>query len=443
MKTLIHKATALLLVFGLVLGMAACGEAPAKTDAAAEPAGTKADAATESTQVPVTEEPATEAPTAEEPATEAPTTEAQTDLSGYYLLVSLPTDGGEENVKQYFDLGYYAFIVLESEGKGYLHLFGQEDEVTWDAKTIKYLRTAFPFELKDDGTLTLYQNSKEYMIFRRSEAQTPKRGEATKAMLGLYRTEEITLKDVTLINTEEYSIVANEIVVPSGMTDDYVIRTTITNKTINDRLNFSASYAVINGISVPISPNRSGSSAKLGESQKCDFAIALNDLKDAGTGDPTEIRLYLQIKPQYDPQNRFLDYVTIYPLGEDKAESAMHKGEENDQVIEDNSSAKLTFTGLKDKLSGYKIVTFWAENKTDQPTRAFVLISAVNGMNCTFAGEAFIAPHSSGILKVFMNNDRLNELGVDQITDLSFTFQLSTDSVNSQSITQGDYRITP
>ena len=440
MKTLMHKAAALLLALALVLGMTACGEAPAKTDAASQPAGTESVTKTPESQ---TKAPETEAPTTAEPTTEEPTTEAPLDLSGYYVLVSMPADGGEEKVKEYNSLGYTAFIVLEPEGKGYLHLWGSEDEVTWDEKAVTYKNSPISFDLKEDGTLTLYQNKQEYMIFHRSEEKAPERGETNKAMIGLYRTDEISLKDVTLIDNEEYSLVANEILAPRTPNDGYVIRFTITNKTIDDSLVFSVDHMVINGISVQADRSGSSSSVKLGQSKEWNLSLSTGSLKRAGTGDPTEIKLYLQVKPNYDPKVKFLDYVTIYPLGEDKAETIQRTPGENDQLIVDNESAALTYVGMRESVSQYAYISFWAENKTDQTTWAALYIRSVNGAEASFAGEAYLGPHTSGLLEVLTSLDRLNGLSLDEISELGFTFMLSTAEVNPKTISQGEYSVKP
>ena len=262
-------------------------------------------------------------------------------------------------------------------------------------------------------------------------------------MIGLYRTDEISLKDVTLIDNEEYSLVANEILAPRTPNDGYVISFTITNKTIDDSLVFSVDHMVINGISVQADRSGSSSSVKLGQSKEWNLSLSTGSLKRAGTGDPTEIKLYLQVKPNYDPKVKFLDYVTIYPLGEDKAETIQRTPGENDQLIVDNESAALTYVGMRESVSQYAYISFWAENKTDQTTWAALYIRSVNGAEASFAGEAYLGPHTSGLLEVLTSLDRLNGLSLDDISELGFTFMLSTAEVNPKTISQGEYSVKP
>ena len=461
MKTLMNKAAALLLAALLVLGTAACGEAPAKTEPAPQPAKTEADTKAPSTEpltteVPTSEPPASEAPatlpetaaepTAEPPTTEPPTTEELTTAapalaSGRYDLFDLPLNGGTEAAEQYAANGLYFFLVIEDGGKGYIHRAGEEKEISWNEKSISIDGSDASYKA-EDGVITLYSRNQPYMLFRLSEEAVPERGETMKRILGLYRTDEIVLKDEVLIDNNEFSVTADEIVPPKSKFDGYTLKLTATNKTVDDSLGFFIDHAAVNGITIRL--RDCGTSAKKGDSRQIDVRIDIDDMKLAGTGDPTRIDLYLHIKPQYDPHDKFLDYVTVYPLGKDKAEMTERQAGEKDQVLEDNDKVGLTYVGMREQSSiGYAFVTFWVENKTDQTARASLFINSINGADARVFGETALAPHSSGILEGIMNLADLNGLTLEQITDFGLSFDLDTDSVNPKTIAEGNYSFKP
>ena len=230
MKNLVHKAAALLLAALLVLGTAACGEAPAKTEPASQPAKTEADTKAPSTEPQTTEAPATEPPTAEEPTTAAPAL-----VSGRYDLFDLPMNGGTETVEKYAANGLYYFLVIEDGGKGYLHNAGEENEITWNEKSINVGGSDASYKA-EDGVLTIYRKNQPYQLYRLSDEPAPARGETMKKVLGLFRTDEITLENVTLADTADYTIAVKGITPPKKPYDPYTLVLSLTSKYAGDKL---------------------------------------------------------------------------------------------------------------------------------------------------------------------------------------------------------------
>ncbi|MBO4887387.1 MAG: hypothetical protein J5589_03635 [Firmicutes bacterium] len=438
MKKRFLKAMSLLLIFALCLGVTACsGNSSAKSEA--EPSKTEAETAeTETAQTAessAAEQAATEESAAEESVAEEPP--APTLEPGYYKLYSFGPDSTVD-VEGLAAMGLYYFMVIEPEGKGFFHMLGEETELTWDDKNITLQTGPVTYQLEGD-VLTILNNNQPSMIFNRSDEPAPARGEAMKNSLGLSRLDEIILKDELLADTEDYTIVLKEIIPPEKEYDEYVLVFTLTNKISDDNLGFEVHHFIVNGITVPVSLSNNSSTVKPGETKDTEFPISLSALKEAGTGDPTRIDIYMRVKPQYDPADKFLDYLTIYPLGQDKEQIGQRVPAESDQVLEDNDQIKLTYIGLQDKVDPYGACLFWLENKTDQPISATAFQFSLNGEETYNAyGTAEIGPRSSGILTGLINFEGMNGLSLDELKEVTFTLGV-TNIAGNESITQGTY----
>ena len=438
MKNLVHKAAALLLAALLVLSTAACGEAPAKTEPASQPAKIEADTKAPSTEPQTSEAPATEPPTAEEPTTAAPAL-----VSGRYDLFDLPMNGGTETVEKYAANGLYYFLVIEDGGKGYIHSAGEENEITWNEKSINVGGSDVSYKA-EDGVLTIYRKNQPYQLYRLSDDPAPARGETMKKVLGLFRTDEITLENVTLADTADYTIAVKGITPPKKPYDPYTLVLSLTSKYAGDKLGFSFSHVVINGITIPADLSSCSCSVNPGENKEYELKLSLDAMKKAGVGDPTRIDLYTRVKPDYQPKDMFLDYLTLYPLGEDKAETVTRQAGGKDQLIEDNDKIRLSFIGITGlDIINYYHICFWLENKTDTVACSQVFIHTINGTDARFFSTDEIAPHSACMLDAFMNPESLNGLVPEAITDIAFSFDFSTNSVNPKTITEGEYSFKP
>ena len=458
-----RRILSLLMVLSLLLGLGACGGntpagsegTPSQTEAApsqsqpqsadstaasSEAQTTSAPASSEATTAEVTSS-ATEPASAQESASSGePSGEVSALEPGYYPLYNMPTLGGPDAVAKAASYGVYYFFVIEEGGKGFFYAAGQESEISWDETGITVGGSRGRYEA-EGGVLTLYNNNEPYMIFIYSDDPAPERGETLKALIGLTRTDEITLKDETLADTEVYTVTAKEIVLPGDPRDPYSVALTLTNKLADDVLDFAFSHVVINGISVPAD---STFSVAAGKTEEFMLPISLDDMKHAGVGDPTRIDLNVRVTTQSDSSEQFLGYLPLFPLGEDKAEEVVHEDGETHQVLEDNKSVRLVYTGIRDWPEiGYAFVTFWVENKTDQTAQAMLIISALNETEAHITGSAFIAPESSGILEGVMSYESLSGLNPYEITNIELTFNLAEDSEAQKTITSGDYSFEP
>ena len=445
MRALMKKAAALLLAMILVLGMTACGGNSSASEPASQPAKTEADTKAAQTDAPkTTEAPATAAPTTQEATTAVPTTAAPAIEAGWYKLVEWAQLGSPEEIQKYAASGIAYFLVIEEGNRGYFHMAGEEHELEWDEENINIDQVGRNAYKAEGTTLSLLNNGTPYMTFERSEEAAPARGETMKAAIGLYRTDEIILKDVTLADTADYTIAVKEIIPPKKPHDDYKLVLSLTSKIAGDNLGFGFSHAVINGITLATDLSNNSCTVKAGETKEYELPISIENMKEAGVGDPTRIDLYTHIKPNYQAKDTFLGYLTLYPLGEEKAETVTRQAGEKDQLIEDNDKVRLTFIGISGPdIINYYHTCFWVENKTDEVTMSQLYISSVNAADADFLGECEIAPHSACMLDVFTKADKLNGLTLDDITDLAFLFRLSTNSVNPKTITEGEYSVKP
>ncbi|MBQ5954291.1 MAG: hypothetical protein IJL47_09710 [Lachnospiraceae bacterium] len=439
------KAAALLLAMILVLGMTACGGNSSASEPASQPAKTEADTKAAQTDAPkTTEAPATAAPTTQEATTAVPTTVAPAIEAGWYKLVEWSQLGSPEEIQKYAASGIAYFLVIEEGNRGYFHMAGEEHELEWDEENINIDQVGRNAYKAEGTTLSLLNNGTPYMTFERSEEAAPARGETMKAAIGLYRTDEIILKDVTLADTADYTIAVKEIIPPKKPHDDYKLVLSLTSKIAGDNLGFGFSHAVINGITLATNLSNNSCTVKAGETKEYELPIPIENMKEAGVGDPTRIDLYTHIKPNYQAKDTFLGYLTLYPLGEEKAETVTRQAGEKDQLIEDNDKVRLTFIGISGPdIINYYHTCFWLENKTDEVARSQIFIHTVNGTDARFFSITEIAPHSACLLTALMSPDELNGLSPDAITDLALSFDLSTNSVNPKTITEGEYSVKP
>ena len=165
------KAISILLALCLLLALGACGEKeePAKTDA---PAAADLPAKTELPSKADTPAKAdAPAQTAAPAKPDAPAPAAAESPAGYYKLLESTEDGVTESTEEMEAMGLIYYLVLESDGTGYMEILGEKDELTWDDKVFKSEDTE-PSEYRyADGKITILGDDGASMVFVRLTAE--------------------------------------------------------------------------------------------------------------------------------------------------------------------------------------------------------------------------------------------------------------------------------
>ena len=127
-----------------------------------------------------------------------------------------------------------------------------------------------------------------------------------------------------------------------------------------------------------------------------------------------------------------------------RIEGLMRRAIQDYSMIEDNDKIRLSFIGITGPdIINYYHICFWLENKTDTVACSQVFIHTINGTDASFFSTDEIAPHSACMLEAFMSPESLNGLVPEAITDIAFSFDFSTNSVNPKTITEGEYSFKP
>ena len=435
MKNIFRMISALLLALALCLGMTACGSTPENTSTAApentsteapvstEAPSSSAESSTEETAAPSSSAESSSAEETAAPETTAGAAAEEDSPEGYYLLYSMPAEGGAEAVKELESYGLSVFMVIEPEGKGYMHMMGEEKELSWDkaAGTVTIDGDTSPFILDRDDFLTIYDEREPYMIFYLSDEKAPERGEMKKAALGLWRTDEIIQKRQTLVSSGDVRVIAAGYTVPESIFDDYAVKLILTNMGEEKDLGFSIDHVVVNGIDLDVFFYESLSP---GQTKEAELEIAPGDLKTFGIGDPTVIDIGLEVSRTGEFEPVLRDYLTIYPLGEDKAETRVREAAESDKLIVNDEAFRILFTGIeKEPAVGYTYLRFWVENESGLTASVQVGSVVYNEAESGKAASLKIAPHSAGPLTLYVSDEEMEALG-GSITDIAFSVEI-------------------
>ena len=351
------------------------------------------------------------------------------DVPGYYVLTGAEGDDLDtEELEAFLQSGYSCFLVLEEGGTGFLHFPEQAElELTWDETSVAHNGEPIPYTL-EDGVLTLAEGDEKLIFTRRGDVSDgPARGEVRDPIAGMTRLGEITLTETVLAETDEFAFIVTGITPPEDKWDYYQVYFRLVNKTSDKRLTFDGDFCMVNGV-------YDGSSiyetVEPGASSDEKIYFDPEDLTDYGIGDPTVISLFLLVRDRNDWDNvYFKDTVSLYPLGEEKAELFVPDG--TGKVIFDNDLVRLTMASLDyDDYWEEFTAVIMVENKTDK--RLYIDFDDIKLNGAAFEPymDTYTGPYGFAFEDGDFSLSKLTEAGIDvnKSVEVSFTLTVEDES---------------
>ena len=199
------------------------------------------------------------------------------------------------------------------------------------------------------------------------------------------------------------------------------------NKTASKRITFEGDFFTVNGVYVGDSIYET---VDAGASAEEYINIDPEELTDFGIGDPTVISLFLNVYDRDDWDNvYFKDTVSLYPLGEEKAELFVPDG--TGKVIFDNDLVRLTMASLDyDDYWEEFTAVIMVENKTDK--RLYIDFDDVKLNGAAFEPymDTYTGPYGFAFEDGDFSLSKLTEAGIDvnKSVEVSFTLTIEDES---------------
>lgn len=199
---------------------------------------------------------------------------------------------------------------------------------------------------------------------------------------------EITFAEQVLVDDENCTVKI------TGIEEDeiwgYTLKVYLENKT-DLELMFSVDGVSVNGY---MCDPFWGSSVTAGMKSNEEITFSKDAFERNGIVTPTDIQFNLRVSDYNDWMADPLveEEYTLYPMGEEAAQTYEREDQANDNVLFDNEYCKMVVTGFEqDEIWGYTM-NVYLENKTDKELIFSTDGVAVNGFMCDpFWGETVVA----------------------------------------------------
>ena len=367
------------------------------------------------------------------------------DYPGYYDISKMTEDGKDltntaingvevDPLAMMKAFGLRAFLVLEEGGKGFMHLFGEETELTWTQSEIKFTEESevtIPFTYKD-GVITLAQEGAT-MEFTKSTEAAPKRGETAAPDYSgiinggdnndapeLEHKEDINLANTVLVDNDKVAITATGINLDS--TWGYEVNLLLENKT-DKKLRYSLETATINGV---VCDPMFSEEVAAGKKSNASASFNIDNLLTEGVGDPSRIDLYFRVydADDWSADDLLKETYTIYPMGESKASVYTREDKAEDKVLAENDNFKVVVTGFDpDAFWGYTM-KLYLENKTDKKLVFSMDDVSVNGfMIDPYYGDT-IPGNSKSFGRPSWDNEELKKNNIETVSKIEFKLRV-------------------
>ena len=342
----------------------------------------------------------------------------------YYTLESITEGGMTYDKDELAEMGAEGFIVLEDGGTGFLSMFSDESEITWDDNRIYDKETGETVEYTVSGdTLTVLLERGGSYMFKKSSGPVPKRSEhgdrpddrpddGPEESVKLSRAGEITYAGETVVDNGQFMLRIDRIDTSGKNYYLYGIDVTLENRTADTTLIFNAEHAIVDGVEVPamfyveLEP---------GKSTAHSFALPIDPILKAGGGDPTKLELYFHIS---DGGNIWADplysgVTTIYPLGAGEARDFVYTpGIE--VVIKDTDDFRLVARTLRTSGKWADAEVYFV-NKTDRELSFSVDDFSSDGVEVDPYYYLNLAPGASAFSEIFWPTEGIKPFGLGRL----------------------------
>lgn len=158
----------------------------------------------------------------------------------------------------------------------------------------------------------------------------------------------------------------------------------------------------------------------------------------------TQVEFTFRVYPSDDwsADNVYEETLTVYPLGEENAETVGHTSSESDTVLFDNDTAQMIVTGYDpDNMWGYTVNVF-LNNKTDRTLMFSVDDVSVNGYMCDPFWATDVAAGKSSNDDINFSSSDFESNGITDVNEIRMTVRV-TDEETYDVIYEDTFTLNP
>ena len=182
-----------------------------------------------------------------------------------------------------------------------------------------------------------------------------------------------------------------------------------------------------------------------GKKGNCEITWMRDSLQEKQIGDVTRVDFTLNVYNNDDYTEAALmhDPFTVFPLGEDKASSAVREPAAADLVLVDNDNCSVIITGYEPDNSWGYAMKLYLVNKTDRDMVFSVDDSSVNGIMCDPFWADIVCAGKASYSTVLWDKNALAENDITEVEEISLPLKVYADEDIGNPYVDETFELTP
>ena len=182
-----------------------------------------------------------------------------------------------------------------------------------------------------------------------------------------------------------------------------------------------------------------------GKKGNCEITWMRDSLQEKQIGDVTRVDFTLNVYNNDDYTEAALmhDPFTVFPLGEDKASSAVREPAATDHVLVDDDNCSVIITGYEPDNSWGYAMKLYLVNKTDRDMVFSVDDSSVNGIMCDPFWADIVCAGKTSYSTVLWDKNALTENDITEVEEISLPLKVYADEDMGNPYVDDTFELTP
>ena len=182
-----------------------------------------------------------------------------------------------------------------------------------------------------------------------------------------------------------------------------------------------------------------------GKKGNCEITWMRDSLQEKQIGDVTRVDFTLNVYNNDDYTEAALmhDPFTVFPLGEDKASSAVREPAATDHVLVDDDNCSVIITGYEPDNSWGYAMKLYLVNKTDRDMVFSVDNSSVNGIMCDPFWADIVCAGKTSYSTVLWDKNALAENDISEVEEISLPLKVYADEDIGNPYVDETFELTP
>ena len=182
-----------------------------------------------------------------------------------------------------------------------------------------------------------------------------------------------------------------------------------------------------------------------GKKGNCEITWMRDSLQEKQIGDVTRVDFTLNVYNNDDYTEAALmhDPFTVFPLGEDKASSAVREPAATDHVLVDDDNCSVIITGYEPDNSWGYAMKLYLVNKTDRDMVFSVDDSSVNGIMCDPFWADIVCAGKTSYSTVLWDKNALAENDITEVEEISLPLKVYADEDIGNPYVDDTFELTP